>query len=576
MDPTAPCGYDDKRMKKFLGILACFLFLGAVTGAAFYYPSGWSSRGKADEGLVLAYDDRYTFDQEIKEIRMEEITSFRTGTDIPDEKILEFEDGDRIHARAAGCGNAEVELADGTVLKVSVRPAPISLLLLAGQSNCEGCANDKNALDQYKKEWILNPEGSVYSSYGVTEEMFEQVAWYDDRENLDHMTLHNYRRFLPSSLTDNSRNDVYNRTDSLTNARGACGKGGIDSALAYRWRQLTGEKVWIVNASRHGHGISFWDPEEKEEPALFQKAVRLYKGAERILGKEIAAGHYQLSHKGIYWCHGETDSFLKTFSSQYQASFDQIRREFRRQLSGKGIENMEKDIEFFGIIMPRGSLFHPNKGADYALTGARMAQYYMVISQDYPDVYMATYLGDLWTDDQTVEAYFTEKYGTEKNFNALWPMHSRKVALPTTLDEVHGSIHYTQIGYNELGFDAAENICYALGYCRPERQKVKSVSFITADGTRVRNGETVAMQEKIRNVLAIRVSPAYMTKAVEVNTSDNMIFNETGVRMLYGEEGTVKVRQGSLKEGITFKRDEPVQNEEIEAGLDMDKGETEQ
>lgn len=563
-------------MKKFVCILACFLFLGAVSGAAFYYPSGWAGPGKNDKGLVLAYDDRYTFDQEIKEIRTEETVSFQTGTDIPDEEVLELEEGDRIHVRAAGCGTAEVELADGTVLKVSVEPAPISLLLLAGQSNCEGCANDKNALDQYRKEWILNPEGSVYSSYGVTEDMYEQVAWYDDREDLGHITLHNYRRFLPVSLTDNSQNDSYSRTDSLTNAPGASGKGGIDSALAFRWRQLTGEKVWIINASRHGSGISMWDPEEKTEPALFQKAVRLYKGAERILGKEIAAGHYVLSHKGIYWCHGETDSFLKTFSSKYQASFDQIRQGFLRQLNGKGIENMEKDIEFFGIIMPRGSLFHPNKGADYALTGARMAQYYMVISQDYPDVYMATYLGDLWTDDQSVETYFTEKYGTEKNFNARWPMRARKVSLPSTMNEVHGSIHYTQIGYNELGFDAAENICYALGYCRPEKMKVESVSFITADGTRVRNGETVAMQEKVRNVLAIRVAPAYMTKTVEVNTSDNLVFNETGVRMLYGEEGTVKVRQGGLKEGITFRREEPVRNEESEAGADLNKGQTEQ
>lgn len=563
-------------MKRIVCILACFLFLGAVTGAAFYCPSDWAGLGKKDQGLVLAYDDRYTFDQEIKEIRTEEVTSFQTGTDIPDEEILEFQDGDRIHARAAGCGSAEVVLADGTALKVTVEPAPISLLLLAGQSNCEGCANDKNFLDQYKKQWILNPEGSTYSSYGVTEEMYEQVAWYDDSEGIGQITLKNCSRFLPVSLTDNTLNDAYSRTDSLTSAPGATGKGGIDSALAYRWRQLTGEKVWIVNASRHGSGISLWDPAERTEPALFQKAVRLYKGAEKILGKEIGAGHYVLSHKGVYWCHGETDSFLKTFSSKYQSSFDQIRLGFLKQLSGRGIENMEKEIEFFGIIMPRGSLFYPNKGADYALTGARMAQYYMAVSPDYPDVYMATYLGDLWTDDQSVADYFTEKYGTEAAFNSLWPMRSGKVPLPSTMDEVHGSIHYTQIGYNELGFDAAENICYALGYCRPERLKVDSVSFITADGTRVRNGETVGMQEKIRNVLAIRVSPAYMTKTVEIKTSDNLVFSEAGVRMLYGEEGTVKVHQGSLKEGITFRREEPVPDGGDQTGTEPNNGQAEQ
>lgn len=554
-------------MKKLLfWFLLCSVFFGAVAGTAYYCRPYWESLGKE---LVLAYDDRYTFGQEIREIRAQEVTSFQTGTKIPDTEILELEEGDRIHVRAAGCGTCEVVLADGSLFNVTVKPAPISLLLLAGQSNCEGCINDTNALDEYKNQWIRNPEGSCYSTYGVTEEMYDSVAWYTDVDNVGPLTLENYERFLPASLTDNSLNDCYNRTDALTIAPGSAGKGGIDSALAYRWRQLTGEKVWIINASRHGSDVTVWEPEDKSTFSLFEKAVRLYTGAEKILGEEIGAGHYVLSHKGVYWCHGETDSFLKTFSSRYQASFDLIRQGFMDALSGKGIANMEKDVEFFGIIIPRASLYYPNKGADYLLTGARMAQYYMAISQDYPDVFMASYLGDLWTDDQSVETYFREKYGTEQNYSSFWPMRSRTVPLPTTLDEVHGSIHYTQVGYNELGIDAAENIIYAMGYSKPERRKVDSVSFITADGTRIRNGETVGMQEKVRNVLAVRVSPAYMTKAVEIRTSDNLIFNEAGVRMLYGEEGTVRVRQGSLKEKITFRREEPVPEEAKVAGLDL-------
>ena len=556
-------------MKKIFWILLCLLLVGAAAGAAFFCLPGWNLTERDGKELVLLYDDRYTFDQEIREIRGQEVTSFQTGTDSPDTGILEIQGGDRIHVRAAGCGSVEVALADGTAVKVTVKPAPISLILLAGQSNCEGCINDRSAIDEYKKQWIRNPEGSAYCTYGVTEEMYESVAWYTDVDNVGPLTLDNLDRFLPASLTDNSLNDRYNRTDSLTSSPDAAGKGGIDSALAFRWRQLTGEKVWIINASRHGSEISVWEPGSEHELALFEKAVRLYTGAEKILSEEIGAGHYTLAHKGVYWCHGETDSFLKTFSSKYQASFDRIRQGFMEALSGKDIENMEKEVEFFGIIMPRASLFYPNKGADYVLTGARMSQYYMAISQDYPDVFMASYLGDLWTDDQSVETYFPEKYGTEGNYSSFWPMRSRTIPLPSTMDEVHGSIHYTQIGYNELGIDAAENICYALGYSRPERRKVDSVSFITADGTRVRNGETVGMQEKVRNVLAVRVSPAYMTKAVEIRTSANLIFNETGVRMLYGEEGTVRVRQGSLKEKITFRREEPVLEEEEVAGLDL-------
>jgi hypothetical protein len=142
-------------------------------------------------------------------------------------------------------------------------------------------------------------------------DMYDEVAWYEDVDGVGPFGVHNYERFLPSSLADNAMNDRYNRTDSLTDAREAPGKGGIDRVLAFRWRQLTGEKVWIVNASRHGTAIRYWDPEADLEN-MFRAAVRLYRGAEKILDEEIRAGRYTLAHKGIFWCQGEADGHLLT------------------------------------------------------------------------------------------------------------------------------------------------------------------------------------------------------------------------------------------------------------------------
>jgi hypothetical protein len=37
-------------------------------------------------------------------------------------------------------------------------------------------------------------------------------------------------------------------------------------------------------------------------------------------------------------------------------------------------------------------------------------------------------------------------------------MKDTKVKMPSTVEEVHNTLHYEQLGYNEIGKDAAKNI----------------------------------------------------------------------------------------------------------------------
>ena len=97
------------------------------------------------KGLLLTYDDRCTFDNEIDQIKTVLITSRQTGEDEADLEVLCQDPVYSNRVIACGCGTAIIYFHDGTSLEVNVLPAPISLFLLAGQSNAEGRYSDNGS-----------------------------------------------------------------------------------------------------------------------------------------------------------------------------------------------------------------------------------------------------------------------------------------------------------------------------------------------------------------------------------------------------------------------------------------------
>ena len=116
-------------------------------------------------GLQLCYDDRYTFPEEITEIRTVEVTSTSVETGATDAAVLTLAEGSTVIA--TGTGSAEVLLASGETVTVTVSPAPISLLFLFGQSNTEGMilSNNPQACAAARGQSVLCEEGQVYSTY---------------------------------------------------------------------------------------------------------------------------------------------------------------------------------------------------------------------------------------------------------------------------------------------------------------------------------------------------------------------------------------------------------------------------
>ncbi len=479
------------------------------------------------ERITLRYDDRCDLDGEIETIRTLSVDSCQPGTDIPDSTVISIEDDTNGRVRALGCGRAQVWLRDGRKYEITVEAAPLSLVLFAGQSNGEGRPMDIDELGEYKQQWVLCEEGQVYSSYAPSDEygqdMYYEVAWYEDLEQVGALTEGNASRFIPASLSRNEQNDIYNRTDRLTAADGAPGKGGPDSSFGYRWHQLTGEKIWIINACHHGSNIQSWNPGH-ERCRNYREALALAKEALKLLDKECRAGHYTLRHRGVIWCQGENN--LSSSPLTYMRALLQVRDGLFEALTGnsEGGSGDSAAAEFFGIIMVRAAAQDPLSEKDFRLNGPRMAQYMAASSSKKPfrTIFMASHVSDQWVTDEDVRRYFSEKYGSEEAYRAAYPTPASWIPMPSDRAMLHGGIHFSQLAYNEIGMDAAENICYALGYAEAPAGVSMRVEMLGEDGIYDRNGLEIS-DEGGSLTFAVRVHPAYMTKDIRLVYSPNVI-----------------------------------------------------
>ncbi|KIR03935.1 hypothetical protein P261_02750 [Lachnospiraceae bacterium TWA4] len=240
----------------------------------------------------------------------------------------------------------------------------------------------------------------------------------------------------------------------MTTAKGACSKLGFDSSLAYNWTKQTNEKVWIINAAEGNTSITSWIPTGNN----FKQAVALYQQAAEVLQKECHLGHYYLKHKGYFFLQGENDK--KMSSLAYKNYFLQMH---------KGLEN-QLTLEFAGLLTVRAGM---NKTCtkDFKMNGPRTAQ--KQLAKENNNIYMVSTISDLWTDDKSVANYFKKAYKSINDYHIKNPMSDKNVKIPSTVNDVHSTIHYDQLGYNEIGREAAKNMTSILHYKNTaKRQKL--------------------------------------------------------------------------------------------------------
>ena len=481
------------------------------------------------KALSLRYDDHYDVTGKTVEIiDAGKPTSYQVGygveeNAVPDTAVVTLK-GDTLVA--TGIGTAQVKI-DGVLYKVTVEPAPISLLLLIGQSNMRG--SEGNA-----KQSIVCPEGMVYATYG------------DDRgADNTAMTVSNATHFAPSALTGEYSNiNAAGTTDCLSGypvyslTADGDGKIGPDSGFAYEWVRQTGEKVWIVNAAHGGTSINVWQPGTTE----YEQCQALFTACQETLRKEIAAGHFTLSHMAYFWCQGCSDraQSAQWYVNKYLAMHNGLKTEMSFD-HDTDPDTADKTFEFGGIIPVRVgstatcyrdgvySVSNPyayhESFVDLRFSGPRVAQYWMINNPELTDIWGVCDIGDdwVWMPDGTngVSAYFQAHYPGGRVDYTTQVAQKESWYTPTTPAAVHDSIHYNQIGYNEYGREAVRNALIMLGEMEAPEVETE-MKLLIWDGYTEATEITASTKGHSGTLVVPKVYPIWKSKEVTYEISEDL------------------------------------------------------
>ena len=498
-------------VKKIGILIAILIIFSSVIGVIPAY---------AENSMTVKYDDYINISgQTVKITDAGKPTSYQVGYNVaegtPDRAVI-TKSGDYLIATGIGTAKVNINGFNGTI---TVEPAPISIFLLIGQSNMYG--SEGNA-----KESIACEEGQVYST-GAPKTL----------------SVANARYYVASTLAGEKRKiSVYGGQSELASApinaisESGGGKVGPDSGIGYEWNLLTGEKVWLVNAAHGGTKIETWIPEGSN----YKEAMALFKQCTAVLQKEIAAGHYTFSHMGYFWCQGEHNptQSAEWYVEQYLTMHESLKKDVLFDIDANP-ETPDATFEFGGIIPTRkggtnntgyrmgvyskeylaaSKNIKPYESfEDLRLTGPRVAQYWMGNNPELTDIWNVCTIQEKWVTfpDGTngVESYFRSQYpGGRVNYPTQTAV-SEEWRKPTIPADVHDSIHYNQIGYNEIGREAARNALYNLGLVTPPETEV-TVEFVSWDGfTPITSISPITAPES-GTLIVPMVNPVYRSKEV--------------------------------------------------------------
>lgn len=442
----------------------------------------------------LYYDDRLSLLEltgstpASVEIRTEEVTSLQLGTQEPDTEVLYY---DQANSRliAVGCGLATV-VADGTEYPVRVSTAPISLFLITGHSLGAGQTG-------VPAQSVKCEEGQAYSMV-----LLDQAGFPD----------------LSTGIGYNAPKRP-NGIDALTVGGGVQGEAG---GLAYRWNQLTGEKIWVLNAAVGGSCLNEW---VQGEP-YFSKAMSLFTSAQMTLRNEIKAGHFRLKdyavvyHSAANFAYKEVSFTNEILNTWYDSFLEGV------ELAAMDLndDGRNETLDAVGFV-PSWTVGETNKHRY-----DKPANYYMGAVKDYPKAFVASMASRDWCSVQGIADTFPEiDYET----------HAEPVSKPVLLDDIFSDgVHLTQVAYNASGLDIAQHFYEHL------RGKVvaESVSVLTDYFMEV--SDTVKLRVHDTMPLILMPQPIHVSD-LKISVSDNLEVQYPFV--LYAKEagtGTVTISQG--------------------------------
>lgn len=388
------------------------------------------------DAIRMYYDDRLPVseiagsDAAAVEISDQEVSSKVTGSDSSDSAVVYYQEQSKTLI-AVGTGTAVVTV-DGTAYQVAVEAAPISLVMITGHSIGAGQTG-------VAAQSVLCADGQAYSSHGANVATGETSG----------VGIGFAAAMRPEGI------------HSFTSAgQGVIGEGG---GLAYRWNELTGEKIWVLNAARGGACLNEW---AKGQP-FYEDAVKLFQYAQSILAGEITAGHYRLKNMAIIYHSAANFSYKNvTYTNELcQHWYDSMWNGFKEDLSmDMDGDSNEETVQAMGFVpIWTNHVIHDDKAANY----------FMGSSDTYEDMFMVSLAGKTWLSDSDLA----------KNFPEIdYETHGEAVSKPAVASAVYSDgVHYIQAAYNALGMDIAQNLhAYLRTANRPE-----ALTLIQPDGNKI-------------------------------------------------------------------------------------------
>lgn len=476
--------------------------------------------------LLLYYDDRFAVGDYQVSLGDQNCTSKKVGSETLDDAVVTKVGNQLI---ATGCGTCEATFSKDAVsyaVTITVTPAPISLVMITGHSL--GAGEKGNAAES-----VVCEDGQAYSTYAKAGEL----------------TVDNAQSFVPAALGYGDSTTTFADINAFTSS--GAGVQGEDSALAYYWNQLTGEKIWVLNAARSGTCLQkYWLPSLTDSSHNnFWRAVALFKAAENVLRQEVTAGHYELKHMGIInhsAANSDENLTIDDYTEKYLSMWNGFKRELQTTIGG-----VKKTVDFLGITPFWQSV------NTTALNNAKIVNYYMGTSAAYSDIYITTDIGRQWGSDAGVRAYFEGKYPSD---TVDYPTHSGSIQLPTRrgsgasqespdkqdygTETVFGDIsHYRQVGYNEIGKDMAHNLVSSL-YGQSSAQ---SVVVTKRDGKAIDPEQTLLMTPGETLELTLMPNPVSVND-LEIVCTGNALQRTSENAFVYqcvaGGTGEIQVKQG--------------------------------
>ena len=430
------------------------------------------------------------------ELKDQQVTSTAVQTGEADDAVLYY-DAENTRLIAVGAGKVTV-VADGTEYPVTVRPAPISLVMITGHSIGAGQCG-------VKEQSVLCEQGQAYSTVTADKISFNRefgIGWSAAQK--------------PTGI------DAFTATGT-----GTIGEG---SGLAWRWNQLTGEKIWVLNAAKGGSCINEWVSGTDN----FNNAYTMFSTAQMILSREIAAGHYKLRDQAIIY-HSAANFGYKnvvfdnsTLESWYTSMCDGFRNGLLMDINGDGKEDA---LDAFGFA----PIWKKDGNESYDLD--RPTNLHMAASKAWPEMFIASRAGSQWVNNIST-------------FPAIeYTPHGQEVTRPSFRQELYAQdgVHLSQVAYNALGMDIADNIYSFLR----EKAKATQIKLVDEYGSR--------LQDKIKlNVGRSRGIVVTLTDGnaadLTYTVTDNLSISfPLVVTAVYSGTGTLTISQGdTVLKTITF------------------------